>query len=90
MNVVFKPTFLKDFEVLPFSTKEEVRLICTKIFPAAQSIGDIQGLYSESITGFKQYYRIRIGDYRIGFKKEDDLIIFMRVKHRKDIYRYFP
>lgn len=90
MEVAFKPAFLKDFKVLPLTTQEEVRSICTKVFPAAQSIKDIQGLYSESITGFKHYYRIRIGDYRVGFKKEGDLIIFMRVKHRKDIYRYFP
>ncbi len=36
------------------------------------------------------YYRIRVGDYRIGFTEDEDTITFVRVLHRKDIYRYFP
>ncbi len=40
--------------------------------------------------GESSYYRIRFGDYRIGIKIEDDLVIFIRALHRKDIYRYFP
>ncbi|WP_256973597.1 type II toxin-antitoxin system RelE/ParE family toxin [Nostoc sp. T09] len=36
------------------------------------------------------YYRIRVGDYRIGFAEDEDMITFVRVLHRKEIYRYFP
>jgi len=36
------------------------------------------------------YYRIRVGDYRIGIKLENDKIIFVRFLHRKEMYRYFP
>jgi mRNA interferase RelE/StbE len=36
------------------------------------------------------YYRMRIGNYRIGFKAETDGIILLRFMHRKDIYSYFP
>lgn len=36
------------------------------------------------------YYRIRTGDYRIGITIEDDLVTFVRVLHRKEIYRFFP
>lgn len=36
------------------------------------------------------YYRIRTGDYRIGIAIEDDLVTFIRVLHRKEIYRFFP
>lgn len=42
------------------------------------------------IAGFKGYYRMRLGNYRMGFKKEEAAIIFMRVLHRKDLYKYFP
>ena len=35
-------------------------------------------------------YRLRVGDYRIGFFLEEDTIIFSRVLHRKEIYRFFP
>jgi mRNA interferase RelE/StbE len=37
-----------------------------------------------------RYYRIRTGDYRIGITIEDDLVTFVRVLHRKEIYRFFP
>ncbi|MBP1468695.1 type II toxin-antitoxin system RelE/ParE family toxin [Candidatus Chloroploca sp. M-50] len=36
------------------------------------------------------YYRIRIGDYRLGLFVEDDTITVVRFLHRRDIYRYFP
>ncbi|OGC58898.1 hypothetical protein A3A70_00320 [candidate division WWE3 bacterium RIFCSPLOWO2_01_FULL_42_11] len=32
-------------------------------------------------------YRFRVGDYRIIFDLEDDLIVVVAVGHRKDIYR---
>ena len=35
-------------------------------------------------------FRIKIGDYRIGFQFIEDCIIFERCLHRKDIYKYFP
>jgi mRNA-degrading endonuclease RelE of RelBE toxin-antitoxin system len=38
----------------------------------------------------KNAFRIRVGEYRIGLKKEEDVIEVMRVLHRKDIYRFFP
>jgi len=36
------------------------------------------------------YYRIRVGDYRIGLSDNGDAIAFIRLLHRKEIYRYFP
>jgi len=44
----------------------------------------------KKLKGESGYYRIRFGDYRIGIKIEDDLVIFIRALYRKDIYRYFP
>ena len=36
------------------------------------------------------YWRIKIGDYRVGLEKDKDKVIFVRILHRKDIYKYFP
>ena len=36
------------------------------------------------------YYRIRLGDYRVGLRVDGDTVIFIRVLHRKEIYKYFP
>jgi mRNA interferase RelE/StbE len=42
------------------------------------------------LTADGAYYRIRIGDYRIGITMENDIVTFVRCLHRRDIYRYFP
>jgi mRNA interferase RelE/StbE len=49
-----------------------------------------------SITNLKRlkaegsYYRIRVGNYRIGLIIESETATFVRVLHRSEIYRYFP
>lgn len=44
----------------------------------------------KKLRGVENYYRIRIGDYRLGLKVENNIVIFVRFLDRKDIYRYFP
>lgn len=45
----------------------------------------------KKLSGFKNYFRIRIGDYRLGIEKiNDDTIRLIVVAHRKDIYKLFP
>ena len=90
MDIFFKPSFVKDFKKLPKGTKADVRKICTEDFLIAKDLTEIRQVDIKLIRGFKNYFRIRIGDYRIGFKKEDQTVVFMRVKHRKDIYKIFP
>ncbi len=42
------------------------------------------------MKGATDYFRLRIGNYRLGFKQENDAVVLLRFMHRKDIYRYFP
>ena len=44
----------------------------------------------KKLKGYKNAYRIKIGDYRIGVFIENKIVEFARVVHRKDIYRVFP
>jgi len=44
----------------------------------------------KKLTGYKNMYRIRLGDYRIGLHIENDAVIFAAFDHRSDIYKYFP
>lgn len=90
MEIFFKKTFIKDFKNLSENAKEKVREICLFVFSKANDLKDVKGLDIDKISGFNNYYRIRIGNYRIGFEKQGNSIIFMRVLHRKDIYRFFP
>jgi mRNA interferase RelE/StbE len=55
---------------------------------AASTVRDIKNLKKLRAEG--RYYRIRLGDYRIGVIIEGHTVIFVRLLHRGDIYRYFP
>ena len=90
MNVSFKPSFIKDFQDLPVDAKRAVKRICLIIFPKLKNLFDFREYKIKPIKGFKGYYRIKLVDFRLGFKKENNSVIFMRVKHRKDIYKCFP
>ena len=43
-----------------------------------------------AITTAPHYYRLKIGQYRIGFKMINGEITLLRILNRKDIYKYFP
>ena len=45
----------------------------------------------KKIEGYESFYRIQIGDYRLGMEAFSNReVILLRFLHRKDIYRYFP
>lgn len=90
MDIFFKPSFIKDFKKLPNDIKVDVKKVCMEDFLITKDITELKQIDINFIKGFKNYFRIRIRDYRIGFKKEGQSIIFMRVRHRKDIYKIFP
>ena len=53
------------------------------------TIGEI--LHIRKIEGYESYYRIKIGDYRLGMESVSNReVALLRFLHRKDIYRYFP
>ena len=39
----------------------------------------------QKLKGEDNFYRIRIGDYRIGIKVNDDTTTFVRLLHRREI-----
>jgi mRNA interferase RelE/StbE len=55
---------------------------------ASESLNEFVNL--KKLIGFKNKYRIRIGNYRIGIVLEDKTVIFAAFDHRSDIYKYFP
>ena len=52
----------------------------------------LQGIpHIKKIEGYKSFYRIKIGAYRLGVEAiSQKEVILRRLLHRKDIYRYFP
>lgn len=90
MEVFFKPSFLRDFRKLPADIKRSTKHLCAGEFPKCASLGELNAWDIKKLWGYQNYYRVRIGDYRVGFKVEKNAATFMRVRHRRDIYRVFP
>ena len=85
----YKKSFLKDLAKLPKHHRERVERLAFEDIPKLNNV--FATLDIKRIKGYQGYYRIRIGEYRIGCKvgKKNE-ITFYRVKSRADIYRVFP
>jgi mRNA-degrading endonuclease RelE of RelBE toxin-antitoxin system len=89
MNTEYLPSFIKDLKKLKKTpVYYEIKLLVFKTIPNYLDITEINNL--TKIKGHKYAYRLRIGNYRIGIFIKDETIVFSRVLHRKEIYRYFP
>lgn len=69
------------------AARDQVRsaILAVEEAPDLRSIPHLKKLSSGG-----PYFRIRVGDYRIGVRVEGDTVTFVRVLSRRDIYRYFP
>jgi mRNA interferase RelE/StbE len=54
----------------------------------ANTINSIKNI--RKMEGHETFYRIRIGNYRMGIEIIDKKVIILCLKDRKDIYKYFP
>ena len=54
----------------------------------ASSLGDVAGV--KRLRLGRNFFRIRIGAYRLGFEVEDNKVNLLRFRHRRDFYRSFP
>ena len=88
MNIEFRASFARDLKrVKDEKLKARIWGVIDRV-EQAQSWQEIENL--KKLRGGDRYYRIRIGDYRIGLAVEESTVIFVRFLHRKDVYRYFP
>ncbi|HAZ46655.1 MAG TPA: plasmid stabilization protein [Cyanobacteria bacterium UBA11369] len=88
MNVEFRNSFEKDLSNLrDESILQRIQTVIEEV-EAAENIADVSNLKKLKAEG--NYYRIRVGDYRIGMAVNENIVIFVRVLHRKEVYRYFP
>lgn len=80
-EIVFTKPAERDFEQLPQDVRERIdkklfSLAQDPLRPGVEKIGD-------------NTFRARVGDYRIlfGFEKNNIVILVIRIRHRKEVYR---
>lgn len=89
MKTQYLPRFLKDLKALKSTAYfETIKELVFNEIPSYLSFEEIQNLKKLKDAG--NHYRIRIGDYRIGLVLNNKTVTFVRVLHRREIYRYFP
>jgi mRNA interferase RelE/StbE len=85
MKIKFESKFEKDLRNIKdkklLSKIKEVILECK----AVQTLNEVKNM-----QGYQTFYRLKIGDYRVGIEIINDELIFVRFLHRKDIYKFFP
>ena len=89
MNIEFKKGFARDLKKK--AKDANLRLRVQEIIQQiddADRMDEIRNLKKLRAEG--NYYRIRLGDYRIGLTIEGGTACFVRFLHRSEIYRYFP
>jgi mRNA interferase RelE/StbE len=89
MIVRFDKSFVKALDKV--KDKTVLKRIESTIYKAelAESIDQLSNI--KKLIGFNVYYRIKIGDYRIGFELiNPNEIRLITILHRKDIYKKFP
>ncbi|MFO0790448.1 MAG: type II toxin-antitoxin system mRNA interferase toxin, RelE/StbE family [Pirellulales bacterium] len=88
MNVAFRRSFTRDLRKI--KQRQVLKSVQRAIesVEAAELLTDIANL--KKLVGYDTFYRIRVGDYRIGVVIEAGEVDFVRCLHRRDLYRYFP
>jgi mRNA interferase RelE/StbE len=89
MKVEFDKSFEKSLDKIKnksiYSDVEKIIIQCEN----SKSLSEIHNV--KKLSGFNTYYRIRMGEYRLGIERiSKDTIRFIIIAHRKDIYKSFP
>ena len=88
MNVRFEARFSKDLRRIQdgklLKRIKELIISCKEV----ESLNEISQV--KKLRGYDTFYRVRIGDYRIGLELVQGELVFVRCLHRKEVYRYFP
>lgn len=91
MEVIVKKSFPKAVKSTPTHIQEAVKEVIAKLV-AAKNL-ETSGLYYTKIEGQRKgenYFRIRLGDWRIGAAYINPKVILITILTRGNIYKQFP
>jgi mRNA interferase RelE/StbE len=69
MQVEYRKKFLKELSKLPNKYSKNIEAFVFEILPNFQSLEEIGKI--EKMIGYKNYFKVRFGDYRVGLKREE-------------------
>lgn len=88
MKTIFRRSFERDLtKIRDRNLLERIRQSIETV-ESADDLSEVRSV--RRMKGAANCYRIRIGDYRIGLEVGASTAEFVRVLHRRDVYRFFP
>ena len=88
MKVRFRTSFTADLRKLK---DEHVLARVEELIAGMESADSLSQVPNvKKLRGSGNYFRVRLGDYRVGFALEGDTVTLVRILHRREVYRYFP
>lgn len=87
MEIKYSKKFLKELSSIEVQYRKKAENI---VFNDIYEFNPFDLGIIEKLTGYKNKYKIRIGQYRIGITIDDDILYLERIIHRSKIYKVFP
>jgi len=84
----YDKSFLKDLDNITDRSVKKRTLSFIEKIKQADTLSDIPNV--KKLSGYKNFFRYKISQYRIGFRYTENTVILIVIKHRKDIYKHFP
>jgi mRNA interferase RelE/StbE len=89
VDILYGKRFVKDLDAIQNEPRVRKRLLeLIKKIKEINSLKDLKGV--KKIEGYSDYFRVSVGDYRLGIKLGQNRLELIRFLHRKEIYRRFP
>ena len=88
MKVEYLKRFSKDLDDIKAKAVKQAVIRIIELMETTQTLDKISNI--KKLKGHKSAYRVRVGDYRLGFFFENSTILLARFLHRKEIYKIFP
>lgn len=89
MTIEITKQFIKEASKLPSTVQVQVAAVIDEV-RAASMITDIRHIKHLYAKKKRIYYRIRVGDYRIGMQLINDVLYLQTVGTRGDFYKDYP
>jgi mRNA interferase RelE/StbE len=88
MIVEFEKSFEKAYN------KVQDKILARHILAIIEDVSNANALENikeiKKLKGYRNFYRIKSGNYRIGISINKKTVTFITFDHRKDIYKKFP
>ena len=80
-TIELKPSAVKSLERLPVDLQERIVRAVELLAGNPRPPGVVK------MAGDDNLWRVRVGDFRIVYEIQDDVLLVLRIGHRGDVYR---